>query len=87
MKLTSTTPDLNKSEISGKGLHTAIAGIPSKFQLKFFDQYSNAAVPGSTSKFGLALLKSGEKNKEAKVHEHTMLCVNEDEGEYEVSPR
>jgi len=85
IKLTSTTPDLSKTEVFGKGLTSAVAGIPSRFRLKFFDQYTNAALPGTTSKFGLALLKSGEKNKEAKVHEHTMVCVNEDAGEYEIT--
>ena len=83
-KLTSTTPDLSKSEVYGKGLNVAVAGIPNSFRIKFFDQHSNAALPASTSNFGLALLKSGEKNKEAKAHDHTMSCVNPDDGEYEV---
>lgn len=85
IKLKSTTPDLSKSELSGEGLHHAIAGKDSKFYIKFYDQYGNAALPGETSQFGLALLKAGEKNKEAKVHEHTMMCIDEDNGRYEIT--
>ena len=82
-KLKSTTPDFSKSELSGSGLSSAVAGIPNHFRVKFFDQFTNSALPGSMSNFGLALLKSGEKNKEAKVHEHTIQLVDEETGEYE----
>ncbi len=86
IKLKSTTPDLARSELSGAGLHHAIAGIDAKFHIRFYDQYGNTALPdGARNKFGLALLKAGEKNKEAKVHEHSMVCINEDEGLYEVT--
>jgi len=81
IKLYSTHPELNKSELSGEGLNAAIAGKPSRFHITFCDQFGNSAVPKDSFKLGLALLKAGEKNKEAKMHDDfNMQLVNRDKG-------
>ena len=83
IKLISTNPELDKSELSGDGLNQAVAGKPAQFQIKFQDAFGNSAAPKDTFKLGMALLKSGEKNKEAKMHEDfTMTEVDPLQGLY-----
>ena len=86
IRLISTEPELGRSELSGAGLTNAVAGIVTTFTITFFDQFGNAATPRDDFKFGLALLKAGEKNKEAKEHDDfSMRCVEPSKGRYEVS--
>lgn len=41
--LSSSNPELSKSELSGNGLKDAYAGKPAHLQIKFVDQFSNVA--------------------------------------------
>lgn len=59
--LTSSTPELSKSELEGSGLKNAIAGDKASVRIKFVDQFSNVAVPPPSMRFGLAFLKEKEK--------------------------
>lgn len=88
IKLLSTNPLLSNCEVTGDGLNNSIAGTPSRFTIRFFDQFGNAANPDHGFKLGLALLKAGEKNKEARMHEDFgMECVDMERGEYLVTYR
>ena len=66
-----------KTELSGDGLHAGVAGIPSKFALKFFDQHDNPAMPKESFKVGMALLAPGTAWKEVAPHDFTIKCVDE----------
>ena len=59
--LVSSTPELNKSELSGGGLTGAVAGERSHFRIKFVDAFGNIALPGPSLKFGLVLEKERQK--------------------------
>lgn len=59
--LVSSTPELNKSELSGGGLAGAIAGERAHFRIKFVDAFGNIALPGPSLKFGLVLEKERQK--------------------------
>lgn len=86
IKLISTLPELNKSELLGDGLSQAIAGKPSQFNIKFSDTFGNSAIPKDSFKVCIALLKTGEKNKEAKIHEKfDMVEIDQENGLYECS--
>ena len=83
IKLLSTHPELNRSELSGQGLNHAVAGQPAQFHIKFFDTFGNSAAPKDSFTLGLALLKSGEKNKEAKMHDDfSMEQIDQENGLY-----
>ena len=86
IKLISTQPELSRSELVGTGLGSAIAGQPAAFDITFYDQYGNAATPDESFKLGLALLKSGDKDKAPKPHDDfSMRCKDPEEGLFEVS--
>ena len=60
--LTSSHPELGKSELTGGGLKGATAGEVASFSIKFVDQFNNPVVPSADySRFGLAFLKEKEK--------------------------
>jgi hypothetical protein len=59
--LTSSTPQLSLSEMSGEGLRRAVAGEQASISIKFVDQFSNTAIPSSSMGFGMAFLKEKEK--------------------------
>ena len=59
--LTSSTPELSKSELSGNGLKSAVAGDQTSIKIKFVDQYANVAIPPESMRFGMAFLKEKEK--------------------------
>ena len=75
---------LSKTELSGTGLTSCIAGRASRFTLKFYDEFDNAAVPSSTFKLGLALLQN-QSYKDVESHMYDFCCINEPECVYEVS--
>ena len=83
IKLISTHPELSRSEVSGEGLNLCVAGQPATFNIQFLDEFGNAANPKETFELGLALLKNGDKNKEAKMHEEfSMQVVDREKGLY-----
>lgn len=45
IQLVSVTPQLSKTELTGDGLTSCVAGDASKFKLRFFDMYDNPAQP------------------------------------------
>ena len=68
LTLTSSNPNLSKSEISGDGLRAAIAGKPSLIRLAFVDDFGNTAIPGPDFKFGMSMQKDREKLLNVKPH-------------------
>ena len=85
IQLTSMTPELSKSVLTGGGLKAATAGIPTDIVIKFLDQYSNTALPGPSFKFGLSLLKDREKlSANTKVFPFESSWKDEKAGEYEL---
>ena len=56
MRLTSTRPDLSKTEIVGEGLEVASAGKPAVLTIKFVDEFANVATPGADHKVGISLV-------------------------------
>lgn len=72
--LTSSNPNLGKSDISGDGLKSAVAGKPATFRIAFVDDYGNIAIPGETFKFGMSFQKEREKLSNVKPHvSHTAI--------------
>lgn len=67
--LTSSNPELSKSELDGEGLKTAIAGKEALITIKFVDQFANTAIPGPGFQFGMSVSK--EKDKIANVKKHS----------------
>ena len=64
------TPEVPKSELSGNGLKSAVAGDPVIVSVQCKDRFSNPTLPGSSLSFGLALAppttlpeKSDKKDK------------------------
>ena len=57
IKLNSISPLLAKTELSGEGLNKCVSGTPSSFQLKFYDEHDNPALPTDGFKMGLALIQ------------------------------
>ena len=56
MRLTSTRPDVSKSELDGNGLSEAHAGKDTQFIVKFVDGFLNIAQPGAELQLGIALI-------------------------------
>ena len=71
IRLSSTVPDLSKTELSGPGLTRAIAGRAALVRLKFMDQYSNPTSVTGKFEFAMALVgeKASEKLANAQPHE------------------
>ncbi len=63
--LSSSDPDLSKSELSGDGLRACIAGQESEITIKFVDQYGNTAIPGGKFAFGMAFSKNDKEGVNA----------------------
>lgn len=59
--LSSSTPELRLSELTGAGMKTAVSGEQSSFKIRFVDQFSNVAIPSGAFKFGLAIDKEKQK--------------------------
>jgi len=86
-KLDSVTPQLSKTELSGAGLKSAVAGQPSRVKMCFFDTYDNAARPDNRFRFGLALLinEKGRNFKDIETQDYKMECLDADACVYELS--
>ena len=82
--LTSSNPELSKSEIYGDGLKTAMSGKAAYINIKFVDQFSNTAIPGPEFKFGMAINKEKDKVANAKAHDFEGAWEEGDTGVYEI---
>jgi hypothetical protein len=91
MRLTSTMPDLAKSELKGDGLSTAMAGKDTTFIVHFVDTFSNAATPGDEMKLGMALVsevvtqQTGDKPDISTAPSHKFERTWVDEGQLKVT--
>ena len=56
MRLSSGTPDVLRTKLSGEGLTSAIAGKVAHIKMQCVDSAGNPTLPGSQMRFGLALL-------------------------------
>lgn len=81
----SVAPLKEKTVVSGDGLASGTAGLPSRFRLSFFDMYDNQAVPGPDDKLGLALLQGKTYKDVSESHEYTMAPVDAEGCEQEVT--
>ena len=87
IRLSSTVPDLSKTELSGPGLTRAIAGRAALVRLKFMDQYSNPTSVTGKFEFAMALVgeKASEKLANAQPHEKWEgKWITEQEDFYEI---
>jgi len=85
IKLMPIAPQLSKTDVAGDGLRMGVAGEPSRFSLRFFDQFDNKATPAEDFKLGLALLKEKSFKDVSESHEFTMVPLDEEKSFYEVS--
>ena len=82
--LTSSTPNLSKSELTGDGLKTAIAGSHSVIRIAFVDEYGNTAVPDDSFTFGMSFQKDREKLQNVKPYEFEGHWDPHTRGVYEI---
>ena len=82
--LTSSTPELSKSDLLGDGLRHSIAGVTALIKIKFVDQFANTAIPGPSFKFGMSIGKDKDKVANAKPHDFTGEWEAGDTGIYEI---
>ena len=86
IKLTSRTPELNKTEMAGPGLQAGIVGQPSKINFHFFDTHGNPAQPYDSFGFGIAIEQQFKKRvNDAKASEFEgswLGAEGDDTGEY-----
>lgn len=59
--LTSSTPELSMSDLSGAGIRSAVVGEVASIRIAFVDQFNNTATPSPSMQFGMAFLKDREK--------------------------
>jgi len=85
IKLMPIAPQLSKTDVAGDGLRMGVAGEPSRFTLRFFDQFDNKATPAEDFELGLALLKEKSFKDVSESHEFTMVPLDEEKSFYEVS--
>jgi len=84
----SIAPLHTKTVLSGDGLVKGVAGQPSKFRIKFFDEFDNRATPGPEHVIGIALLQGKElkpKDVQGAGQEYEMTPVDDQKGEYEIT--
>ena len=83
--LSSSTPELSKSDLYGDGLKHAIAGALSTINIKFVDQFSNTALPGADFKFGMSIGKEKDKLSNAKPHDFDGQWEDGDTGVFTIT--
>jgi len=79
IKLSSTSPELARSDIFGNGLAKAVAGVEGFFGIAFVDAFGNHALPGDVFQFGMAMLKDREKLAGAKPYPFEVRQVKPEE--------
>lgn len=92
--LSSSNPDLSKSDLTGDGLKAAVAGVEASIRIKFVDQYWNVALPDmAVFTFGMAFVKhekdtgkAEEQRRLANAEEHAFAGAWDegDKGVYEM---
>ena len=63
LRLVSGTPALSKTVVSGDGLGTANAGQSESIVIQLLDEHSNVAMAPPTFRFGMTLVRSGDKEE------------------------
>jgi len=83
----SIAPQHSKTELVGDGLTSGTAGQPSRFRIKFFDEFDNRAMPQQEKlKIGIALLQGKTyKDVQGAGLDYTMVPVGADNTEYELT--
>ena len=69
IQLTSSTPEVSKTIVSGSGLKSAVAGQPSQILLTFVDIFGNACSPNKNFTIGLAMAEAAMVNSKNKLNE------------------
>ena len=82
--LTSSTPDLSRSELNGEGLKNAVAGKTALCTIKFVDAFGNTAIPGEEFQFFMSIQKDKDKVQNVTPHEHQGKWEAGDTGIYEI---
>ena len=88
IELTSTMPEVTKTQVTGAGLKTAVAGESAQVLIKFQDQFANACTPGPDYSVGLAIVdgKTKVKLNELTLHsDFTSVWRDAEAGEMEVT--
>ena len=90
MRLTSTKPDVSKTELSGEGLSEAHAGKDSHFFVHFVDGYLNTAQPEAELQLGMKLvteasLKNGSSPDLTLTPSHPFKSTWIEEGKLQVT--
>ena len=85
IRFTSIAPQKEKTVVSGDGLTSGTAGLPSRFRLRYFDMFDNRAVPGPDDKLGLALLQGKTYKDVSETHEYKMAPVDAEGCQQEVT--
>ena len=90
MRLTSTRPDVSKTELSGEGLSDAHAGKDALFVVHFVDGFLNTAQPGDELQLGMALVtealaKSGNRPDLTVAESHSHKTTWVEEGRLQIS--
>ena len=80
--LTSSTPELTQSQLSGEGLTEAVAGRPATLQIKFLDSFGNTAIPGDDYQFFISMQKEKDKLANVTPHEFEGVWEEDDTGIY-----